>query len=75
MLDKIESGTRVFVNIRQIENLKILEVTEEDFEVALGYSKKYGLLSNDAIHVATMKQHGITNIATKHFLSTRKNLC
>jgi predicted nucleic acid-binding protein len=48
MLDKIESGTRVFINIRQIENLKILEVTEEDFEVALSYSKKYGLLSNDA---------------------------
>jgi hypothetical protein len=47
-------------------------ITEEDFEVALSYSKKYGLLSNDAIHVATMTQHGITNIATKHFLSTRK---
>ncbi|MCK4735317.1 MAG: PIN domain-containing protein [Methanophagales archaeon] len=54
----------VMLNIRQIENLKILEVTEEDFEVALSYSKKYGLLSNDAIHVATMTQHGITNIAT-----------
>ena len=64
MLDKIESGTRIFINIRQIENLKILEVTEGDFEVALNYSKKYGLLSNDAIHVATMTQHGITNIAT-----------
>ncbi|MCK4736385.1 MAG: PIN domain-containing protein [Methanophagales archaeon] len=24
----------------------------------------YRLMSNDAIHVATMKQHGITNIAT-----------
>jgi predicted nucleic acid-binding protein len=34
-------------------------ITEEDFEVALNYSKKYGLLSNDAIHVATMTQHGI----------------
>ncbi len=24
----------------------------------------YGLLSNDAIHLATMKKHGITSIAT-----------
>jgi len=39
-------------------------INEEDFEVALSYSKKYGLLSNDAIHVATMTQRGITNIAT-----------
>ena len=54
----------VISNIRQIENLKILEVNEDDFEVALSYSKKYGLLSNDATHVATMKQRGITNIAT-----------
>ena len=35
-------------------------------------SKKYWLMATDAFHVATMKRYGITNIATKHFLSTRK---
>ncbi|MBA7530502.1 hypothetical protein ES705_22710 [subsurface metagenome] len=54
----------VMLNIRQIATLELLEVNEADFEVALSYSKKYGLLSNDAFHVATMKRHGITNIAT-----------
>ncbi|MCK4733895.1 MAG: hypothetical protein KAT65_15685 [Methanophagales archaeon] len=37
--------------------------------------KRYRLMSNDAIHVATMEKRGISDIATKHFLSTRKNLC
>jgi predicted nucleic acid-binding protein len=52
----------VMLNIGQIATLEILEVNEADFEVALSYSKKYGLLSNDAFHIATMKRHGITNI-------------
>jgi len=34
------------------------------FVVVLESMKRYRLMSNDAIHVATMKQRGITNIAT-----------
>jgi predicted nucleic acid-binding protein len=50
--------------IKQLENLRIVEIDREIFDIALGYSKNYYLLSNDAIHVATMKNYGITNIAT-----------
>lgn len=50
--------------IKRIENLRIVEIDRETFDTALGYSKNYCLLSNDAIHVATMKKYGITNIAT-----------
>ena len=50
--------------IERIENLRVVEVDDGIFDVALSYSRKYGLLSNDAIHLATMKKHEITNIAT-----------
>ena len=52
------------LNIDAIENLEIVEIDREVYDIALEYSKKYGLLSNDAVHLATMKKHGITNIAT-----------
>ena len=42
----------------------IVEMDREVFDTALGYSKKHCLLSNDAIHVATMKKYEVTNIAT-----------
>lgn len=51
-------------NIKQIENLRIVDIDGDMFEIALSHSKNYGLLSNDAIHLATMKKHGITNVAT-----------
>ena len=50
--------------IKRVENLKIVEIDMDIFDTALDYSKKYCLLSNDAIHVATMKKYGVTNIAT-----------
>jgi len=52
------------LNIDAIENLEIVEIDREVYGIALEYSKKYGLLSNDAVHLATIKKHGITNIAT-----------
>jgi predicted nucleic acid-binding protein len=33
-------------------------------ELFKGASKKHWLMATDAFHVATMKKHGITNIAT-----------
>ena len=51
-------------SIKRVENLRIVEMDGEVFDTALDYSKEYCLLSNDAIHVATMKRYGITNIAT-----------
>ena len=45
-------------------NLEIVNLLVPIFVVALESMKRYRLMSNDAIHVATMKGHGITNIAT-----------
>ncbi len=52
------------LNISAIGNLKIVGIDYDVFGIALEYSERYGLLSNDAIHLATMKKHGITSIAT-----------
>ena len=44
----------------EIEIIKCFTLFPEFVEI----SKKYRLMATDAIHVATMKKHGITNIAT-----------
>ena len=50
--------------IKQIDNLRIVELNKAIFDQAFDYSKKYGLLSNDAIHAATMNFNQINNMAT-----------
>jgi predicted nucleic acid-binding protein len=50
--------------IKQINHLKIVGIDESIFELALRYSKKYALLSNDALHLATMKQEGVSTMAS-----------
>ena len=52
------------VIIKRVENLKNVKIDRDLFETTLDYSKKYCLLSNDAIHVATMKKYRVTNIST-----------
>ena len=69
-LVNFDAVTKLFENLR----VKILPIEYKCKEL-VEYISGYFLLSNDALHVATMKRYGITNIATKHFLSTRKNLC
>lgn len=64
IVKELNKAWDAILNINAIENLEIVEIDREVFGVALKYSKKYGLLSNDAIHLATMEKHGITNIAT-----------
>ena len=51
-------------NIEQIENLKILGVGKDALDLALEFSQKYGLLSTDAMHAATMKIEGLRILAT-----------
>ena len=63
MLDEIETGTTIFIDAN-IFLYEILEIGREVYGISLECSKKYGLLSNDAVHPVTMKRHGITNIAT-----------
>lgn len=50
--------------IKQINHLKIVGIDESTFELALRYSKKYALLSNDALHLVTMKQEGVSTMAS-----------
>lgn len=48
----------------QLTNLDFAAYTREIAFLAQTVSKKYLLMSNDATHVATMKTHGISDIAT-----------
>ena len=50
--------------IRQINHLTIVGIDESILELALQYSKKYGLLSNDALHLATMKREDVSTMAS-----------
>ena len=45
-------------------NLEIVSFSNLIFEKALRFMKQHRLMSNDAVHLATMKRYGITNIAT-----------
>jgi predicted nucleic acid-binding protein len=51
-------------SIEKMRNLTVLEVTPTIFTSAREYLKKFKLMSNDAISVATCKVYGIKNIAT-----------
>ncbi len=50
--------------IKQINNLKIVGIDDSAFDMALRYSKKFGLLSNDALHLAIMKREGVNTMAS-----------
>ena len=45
-------------------NLEIVSFSDLIFEKALKFMKQHRLMSNDAVHLATMQRYGITNIAT-----------
>ena len=51
-------------NIEQIENLSIAGVGVDIMRLSLELSRRYGLLSNDAIHSATMQKKGISTLAS-----------
>lgn len=50
--------------IGEIANLKIAGVGVDIMRMSLDLSRRYGLPSNDAIHLATMKNEGITTLAS-----------
>ena len=52
-LNKVWNAVEI---IKRVENLKNVENDSDLFDTAPGYSTKYCLLSNDEIHVATMKK-------------------
>jgi predicted nucleic acid-binding protein len=63
ILDKLETPFIAAQNILSM-NLEIINLIIPRLIDALKLMKSYRLLSNDAIHVATMKARGISNIAT-----------
>lgn len=65
-IGKEEVGNRFNVILELIKNdlLKILELNVPIFEISYRFSKKYGLLPNDALIAATCKHYGIKKIAT-----------
>ena len=64
IISKLKKSSRVIEELYMYEGIKILQVGEDISKLSLELSKEYGLLPNDAIHVATCKSYGIENIAT-----------
>jgi len=65
--DLVRESTKAWAaieKIKQINHLNTVGIDESTFELALRYSKKYALLSNDALHLATMKQEGVSTMAS-----------
>ena len=54
----------IIERVETLDNLVIYNINTEHFIIARKFMKQYGLLSNDALHVAVMKTHGIENIAS-----------
>jgi len=64
VLKELSAAWEAIENIEQIENLIIVGVERDVLDLAMTYSKRYGLLSTDAIHTATMKQEGLSILAS-----------
>lgn len=50
--------------IQNLPNLKIVSLTSEITELCKEFVKTYLLMSNDAVHLATMKIHNIIDLAS-----------
>jgi len=61
---KLEKCWEDIKEIKSINNLVILDVTDKVFDIGIKYSKEFKLLISDALHLAVMKQNNITNLAS-----------
>ena len=61
-----DAGTvwEVMDDIRSIRPMKIYGISTAIFERSLAIMQEWGLLGNDALHVACMEEHSIGTIAT-----------
>ncbi len=64
VIKELCSAGKAIENISQIENLMIVGVGRDVFDLALEFSQMYSLLSTDSIHAATMKLEGLNLLAT-----------
>lgn len=64
---EVLEGLKAYEVVAEVEsdyNLMIADLTKEHFSLARKLMGEQHLLSNDALHLAVMKEQGITNIAT-----------
>ena len=54
----------VMEDIRLIRFMKVYGISPATFERSLAIMQQWGLLGNDALHVACMEEHAIETIAT-----------
>lgn len=54
----------IMEDIRSIRSMKIYGISPATFERSLAIMQEWGLLGNDALHVACMEEHSIGTIAT-----------
>ena len=61
-----DAGTvwEVMDDIRSIRSMKIYGISAATFERSLAIMQEWGLLGNDALHIACMEEHSIGAIAT-----------
>jgi hypothetical protein len=59
-----EAVWEVMEDIRSIRSMKIYGISPATFERSLAIMQEWGLLGNDALHVACMEEHSIGTIAT-----------
>lgn len=65
---KVLEDLEAYEIVEEVEssyNLAIIDITKANFSLARKLMKEQRLLSNDALHLAVMKQEGIVNIATR----------
>ncbi|MBA7513912.1 tRNA(fMet)-specific endonuclease VapC [subsurface metagenome] len=62
--EEVENRFNVVLELIKNDLLKILELNAQIFEISHLFSKKYGLLPNDALIAATCKHYGIDKVAT-----------
>ncbi|MEN6396326.1 MAG: PIN domain-containing protein [Methanoregula sp.] len=54
----------VMGDIRSIRPMKVYGISPATFERSLSVMQEWGLLGNDALHIACMEEHSIDMIAT-----------
>lgn len=73
VIDFIKQDPEILVNLKaynvmdrvdSTSNLSILQITPPDFTLARKLMKEHFLLSNDALHLAVMKENNLVNLAS-----------
>lgn len=53
-----------FITILKLSGLRIIEVKSTDVDIALHLSKRWGIVTADAFHLAVMKRKRLTHLAS-----------